>query len=292
MKQMFKYIYSSIPFKQNLFSFLKLFYTPSPKIFKHLHFKGVIEVPINDGNKFLINHYGFQIENEIFWSGLTNGWEKVSINLWIQLCKDASVILDIGANTGVYALVAKTINPNSKVFAFEPVNRVYDKLHENIALNSYDIVAIKKAVSDRSGTAVIYDTNQEHTLSVTVNRNTVNPEIQSVKTEIQIVSLDDFVREYDLKNIDLIKIDVEMHEPEVLQGFLNHISIFKPTFLIEILTDEVAEKVQNLVEGLGYLYYNIDEKTGIRQVNKISKSDYYNFLFCSCEVARKLKLID
>jgi hypothetical protein len=292
MKQMLKYIYSSIPYKQNLFSFLKLFYTPSPKIFKHLHFKGVIEVPINDGNKFLINHYGFQIENEIFWSGLTNGWEKVSINLWIQLCKDASVILDIGANTGVYALVAKTINPNSKVFAFEPVNRVYDKLHENIALNSYDIVAIKKAVSDRSGTAVIYDTNQEHTLSVTVNRNTVNPEIQSVKTEIQIVSLDDFVREYDLKNIDLIKIDVEMHEPEVLQGFLNYISIFKPTFLIEILTDEVAEKVQNLVEGLGYLYYNIDEKTGIRQVNKISKSDYYNFLFCSCEVAKKLKLID
>ena len=193
MSQIFKSIYRSIPYKQNLFSFLKFFYTPSPRIFKHLHFKGVIEVPINEGKKFFINHYGFQIENEIFWSGLTNGWEKVSINLWIQLCKDSPVILDIGANTGVYALVAKTINPNAKVFAFEPVNRVYDKLQENIALNSYDIVAIKKAVSDKSGTAVIYDTNEEHTLSVTVNRNTVNPEIQSVKTEIQTPVVDGVV---------------------------------------------------------------------------------------------------
>jgi len=292
MSQIFKSIYRSIPYKQNLFSFLKFFYTPSPRIFKHLHFKGVIEVPINEGKKFFINHYGFQIENEIFWSGLTNGWEKVSINLWIQLCKDSPVILDIGANTGVYALVAKTINPNAKVFAFEPVNRVYDKLQENIALNSYDIVAIKKAVSDKSGTAVIYDTNEEHTLSVTVNRNTVNPEIQSVKTEIQTVSLDDFIREYDLKNIDLIKIDVEMHEPEVLQGFLAYIAIFKPIFLIEILNEEVAEKVQNLIEGLEYLYFNIDENTGIRKVDKVCKSDYYNFLFCDYEVAKKLKLID
>jgi FkbM family methyltransferase len=290
MSQMLKLMYRSIPYKQNLFSFLKLFYTPSPRIFKHLHFKGVIEVPINEGKKFFINHYGFQIENEIFWSGLTNGWEKVSINLWIQLCKDSSVILDIGANTGVYALVAKTINPDAKVFAFEPVNRVFDKLKQNIKLNSYDIVMIEKAVSDKSGTAVIFDTNAEHTLSVTVNRNMVDSELVAIETKIQTIRLDDFIREYDLNIVDLIKIDVETHEPEVLQGFSEYLSIFKPTLLIEILDEEVALKVQNLVDGLGYLYFNIDEENGIRQVDKVTKSDYYNYLFCNEKVAQKLNL--
>ena len=71
-----------------------------------------------------MRHYGFQLENEIFWSGLTNGWEKISTRLWIELSKNSKVIFDIGANTGIYSLVSKSINPTSQVFAFEPVKRV------------------------------------------------------------------------------------------------------------------------------------------------------------------------
>ena len=113
MKKILKKIYANFPFKQVLFTLLKKVWTPSENIYQHLHFKGEFKVKINEKNNFLIKHYGFQIENELFWAGLTGGWEKESMKIWIELCKDADVIIDIGANTGVYSLIAKSMNPNS-----------------------------------------------------------------------------------------------------------------------------------------------------------------------------------
>jgi ribosomal protein L11 methylase PrmA len=99
--------------------------------------------------------------------GIKDGWEKVSTGLWIKLCRESEVIIDIGANTGVYSLIAKTVNPGAKVFAFEPVERVFEKLQGNCRLNNYDIGCFKKAVSNYSGKAKIYDTAGEHIYSVT-----------------------------------------------------------------------------------------------------------------------------
>ena len=61
--------------------------------------------------------------------------------------------------------------------------------------------------------------------------------------------------------------------------------------LIEILSDEVGLKVKELIGGLGYLYFNIDENKGIRKVDTIAHSDYYNYLLCSKEIAQQLKLL-
>lgn len=291
MKQSLKKVYELIPLKKQFYTALKKVWRPEENIFRHLHFKGVINVPIDNSRSFKINHFGYQIENELFWKGLVNGWEKESIQLWLKLCLDSDIILDIGANTGVYSLIAKTIKPTSKVYAFEPVNRVFSKLKQNITLNNYDINPFEKAVSNEDGTAIIYDTLTEHTYSVTVNKNLSSPETKVSETKISTITLDTFVRQENLKKIDLIKIDVETHEAEVLEGFANHISKFKPTILIEILNDEVGSKVNKLVKDLGYLYFNIDEKSGIRQVNTITKSDYYNYLLCNPETAAKLGLI-
>ena len=53
-----------------------------------------------------MNHFGLELENELFWAGLEGGWEKTSMSLWIKLVKASVVVLDIGANTGLNALVA------------------------------------------------------------------------------------------------------------------------------------------------------------------------------------------
>lgn len=134
----------------------------------------------------------------IFWSGLTNGWEKESINLWIQLCKNATTIVDVGANTGIYSLIAKTLNPNAMVFAFEPVSRVYQKLKENIQLNKFDIIALEVALSNSDGTATIYDTDSEHTYSVTVNKNMFSSDTHVLATTIQTIQLDTFIKKITL----------------------------------------------------------------------------------------------
>jgi hypothetical protein len=71
-----KKIYSNIPFKKHLFTFLKRIWSPPERIYKHLHFTGVIKIRIDKLHFFKMKHYGYQIENEIFWSGLISGWGK------------------------------------------------------------------------------------------------------------------------------------------------------------------------------------------------------------------------
>ncbi|MES2566585.1 MAG: FkbM family methyltransferase [Bacteroidota bacterium] len=291
MKKYLKRIYNLIPFKKEIFLILKRCWKPKSSVYKHLHFKGVIKVPIDNVISFKMNHYGFQVENDIFWSGLTGEWEKVSLGLWIKLCKNADVVFDIGANTGVYSLIAKALNNEADVYALEPVKRVYEKLIENNQLNNFDIKCLPVAASNYKGKAKIYDTDSDHTYSVTVNKN-LNPETQGiVVTEIDTTTLDRIIEQEKITKIDLIKIDVETHEAEVLEGFTKYIKLFRPTILIEILSNEVGKNVEKNIMGLEYLYFNIDERLGIRQVDEITKSDHFNYLLCTKEAAERLRLI-
>jgi len=291
MKKSLKLLYKIIPFKMELFKFLKIIWTPEESIYKHLYFKGIFKVKVEKTVFFKIKHYGYQLENELFWAGLIDGWEKESIKLWIQLCKQSSCIFDIGANTGVYSLIAKAVNSPAKVYAFEPVERVFDKLKENNRLNKFNIYTEKKAASNQDGVANIYDTMVDHVYSVTVNKNLNFPETIVTKTQIDTICLDTFIRQHNIGKVDLLKIDVETHEPEVLEGFFVNLKQSKPTLLIEVLNDEVGIRIEKLIANLDYLFFNINEKGAIRQVKTITKSDSFNFLLCSQSTAAKLSLI-
>lgn len=291
IKKVFKSIYGAIPFKKQIYTVIKKFWIPPQSICQHLHFKGIFKVKIDSTHSFLINHYGYEIENEIFWRGLSGGFENISMGFWVKLCEKANIIFDIGANTGVYSLLAKCLNSNAQVFAFEPVERVYEKLITNIKLNNYDVTCVNKAVSNNDGIATIYDTLTEHIYSVTVNKNLNSPDTLVKAIEIKTIKLKTFIEENKIHKIDLIKIDVETHEPEVLEGFDTYLDKFRPTLIIEILNDEVGQRVENSLKDKDYLYFNIHENAGsVRQVEHITKSDEYNYLICSKQIAEKLGL--
>jgi FkbM family methyltransferase len=291
MKKHLKKFYEWIPFKLQIYTLLRSVWIPPQWIYQHLHFTGIFTVEISKVRSFKIVHHGYQVENELFWRGLYGGWEGVSLTLWTHLCEDAQVVLDIGANTGVYALVAQTVNPGCRVFAFEPVKRVHDKLVQNVELNHYPTTTVQSAVSESDGTAVIYDTSSEHTYSVTVNKNLCEHPELAVSTEVQTRSLDSFVREYGLDKVDLIKIDVETHEPEVLRGYAQFLPKHRPCILVEILSDEIGEKVEAIVSDLGYKYFDIDEMGRARATTHIRKSSNFNYLLCSEFYAKKLGLV-
>ena len=291
MKRVFKFIYSIIPFKKQVYLGVKSVWTPRESVYRHLYFKGVFKVKVDDRTGFEINHHGYQIENEIFWKGLTGGWEKTSMAVWIALCKKSDVIFDIGANTGIYSLVAKSIHPEADVHAFEPVKRVYAKLVDNNRLNGYNIVCHELAVSNLDGTALIYDTNDDHILSVTLNKNLHSVETNVIPTVVNTIRLSSLIEKNEMRGIDLIKIDVETHEPEVLEGLEPYLSRDKPTLLIEVLTEDIGKQIEEIVSGKNYLYFNIDENGGITKTDSILKSDYYNYLLCQPAIAYSLGLI-
>lgn len=278
MKKVFKQIYVAFPFKKQLFSFVKLFYTPSQNVYKHLSFTGDFDVAVA-GKKFKTMHYGYELENEIFWKGLAGGWEKECIVWWIKLCTTADVILDIGASTGIYALIAKTVKPNAKVFAFEPIPAVFEKLQHNIALNNFEIKSNAAALSDYDGTGTIALPNTEMLYSVTINQPIATDSNDYKSVDVETIRLATFIEQEKLPKIDLMKIDVETHEGEVLQGMGDYLAKYKPIMLIEILNEEVGAKVEKLTLPLGYHFCHIQADGSLAPVNKlIGHSRYYNYL--------------
>jgi FkbM family methyltransferase len=250
-----------------------------------LYFNDTITVQAGEGKNFKMVHYGHPLENELFWNGLYNGWEKYSMRIWAELTKNAGVIFDIGANTGLYSLVAKVKNPTADVHAFEPFGAIYNKLLANTKLNGLEINANCLAVSNYTGNAVIYTADKDFAYSVTVNQNLWVKESEAIKLDIETITLKDYIEKNKIDAIDLVKIDVETHEPEVMQGFADYFLRFKPLLLIEILNDEIAEQLNPYFDEALFDFYNIDERTGIRKVSRLSKSDYYNFLVVPKEKA-------
>ncbi len=295
IKRKIRQIYEFLPFRQQIFSIIRHVWQPGEKITNFASFEGDFAVAVEDYGSFNIHHYGhgFLIENDLFWGGLNTGHEKLSISLWIKLCREADVIFDIGANTGIYSLIAKTVNPKAKVFAFEPIRRIYEKLAANVALNNFDVKCYEVGVSNSDGTAMIHDLpSSEHVYSVTIGGSIHGPDVETVPTSIRTTRLDTLVEQEQLGNIDLVKIDVETHEPQVMEGFEKYLDMFRPTILIEILNDEIGARIEELVKGKGYLYFNIDDKkNSVRRSEHIVKSDHYNYLLCDEKTAKMLGLL-
>ena len=126
-KKILQFIYDIIPFKKQIFIIIKKIVIPPRRISYYLRFRGVFQVHIDKEHSFLIKNNGFGLEAEFFWNEFS-GWEETSMNLWIKLVKKADVVVDIGANLGIYSLVAQCLNPKSEVYAFEPFTDNYNKL--------------------------------------------------------------------------------------------------------------------------------------------------------------------
>jgi len=157
LKRIAKSLYNAAPFKPMVMRGLRRVWRPPENIYRHLHFQGPISLDLPNATHMRVNHFGNQVENDLFWVGFGNGWEKASLLTWLWLVRDAEVVFDIGANTGIYALSAQATRPRAKVMAFEPVKRIHAKLAANVALNTYPIKAHNIALSDHNGTVPLYD---------------------------------------------------------------------------------------------------------------------------------------
>tara|TARA_B100001989_G_C24525043_1_gene458144 strand:+ start:905 stop:1732 length:828 start_codon:yes stop_codon:yes gene_type:complete len=275
MKNILKKIYWRLPFKKTLFSLIKNLYVPSSEIYKHLRFKEPFTTHISKDHSFKIYNSSI-IENEIFWNGFGKTWEKESLNLWVKLSKISSIIFDIGANNGIYAIVSASINANSKVYAFEPIDLFIGELNKNIMINEFKsrVFPHKLALGHKNGICTIDDYSNENK-----------------KIEVPCETVDNFVRKEKIEKVDLVKMDVENYEPYVFIGMKETIKKFRPTILVEILTDECAALIEDVIKDYDYKFYNINENGGIRKVDKLTKSDYWNFLLCSEEIEKFLDLI-
>ena len=264
-----------------------------PSMQDYIFFKGRFTVKTISGNQFYLMNWGhptYELENKIFWSGLYSIDESTSIKVWEELSMISSTIIDIGANTGIFTLVAKSVNPNAKVIAFEPISRIYEKLLKNIYLNQYNAAAFDIGISNFDGEQEIYDfPDIKNPYSASLDLQQVN-EISSraqfdlKKILISTKKLDSLINEMQIKKLTntLIKIDVEQHEPFVLDGMKNMMQEQKPIILIEILNNKIGDAVTKFMQNYNYDYFKIIEGKGIKEISLIESSGTHqerNFLF-------------
>ncbi len=282
--------YGLMPVKPLLCRVLRAMPLPHHKFYADLRFRGPFTVAVG-AREFRMVHSGGTIENEIFWNGLDRGWERVSIGLWTRLCASARNILDVGANTGVYSLIAATVNPTARILAFEPSAAVFGLLEQNIQANRFSNVQARPwAVSDRDGHAVLYDLDDATLCSSSLNPEMLGPSVARREIQVRTRTLDSVVSEEGLRDVDLVKIDVEMHEVEVLAGFSAFLRRNRPAMLIEVLTDEIGRAIERQVSDLGYLFFDIDEQGPPERRDSIRRSRKYNYLLCPPATASVLGL--
>jgi FkbM family methyltransferase len=132
------------------------------------------------------------------------------------------VLWDIGANIGAYALYA-TLTPNVRVFAFEPLASTFALLADNIALNGRTDRAtpLCVALSNSNGLSPFYLASAEpgtamHALGRPENvRGRFEP--AGMRT-VMSMRADNLAGQLGLSPPDHVKIDVDGHEPQVLEG--------------------------------------------------------------------------
>ena len=65
--------------------------------------------------------------------------------------------------------------------------------------------------------------------------------------------------QFKTQKIDLIKMDVETHESEVIDGFSSHLVHYKPSMIVEVIRDFTASHLQDKLSNVGYNYFYINE---------------------------------
>jgi FkbM family methyltransferase len=251
------------------------------RISQHLYFNGVFTARFYGKKTVKLLHVGNQIENEIFWRGVEGCHEKKSMQVFASIVQNLApkVVWDIGANSGTYGILTKALKADCEVVFFEPIPKAVEIIQTNLNINDFDAKIFEIALGDFDGVGeIFFEKGHDFATSVTVNKNTLPRGTKSDSMKIQVRRLDSITAELGLNPPNLVKLDVETYEYEVLSGWGTHFPE-EAVFLIEVLQVDLAAKLTEFFPESKYLFWNIDDSNStMRQVTKLGKSDFYNFL--------------
>jgi len=169
---------------------------------------------------------------------------------FVQKSKGSKIFLDLGAHAGYYTLLYKSINKQSTVYSFEPVESNYNFLQQHIKMNNLeDIIHFKKAVADKEGVLRF------------ARGNSVGGKLSAVgDMDVSAIKLSRFIDEKIIQFPDIIKMDIEGAEYQVLLDIEPYLRSQKPVIFLSTHGDEIRESCLNLMKSLNYRIIPLDDK--------------------------------
>lgn len=141
------------------------------------------------------------------------------------------VFLDVGANVGLHTCVMAAHLTGGKVLAYEPMPENLAQLRANIALNRFaNVIVCPVGLSDSDGVIGLWVPGAHPGGPSSATQMTPTDNTWRMIGEAPVASLDDRFAE---DRLDLLKIDVEGHEPRVLAGAERTIAKFRPVIVCE-----------------------------------------------------------
>ncbi len=221
-------------------------------------------------------YYNFDFKFAPRYRGMFLGMGTTPIvEVLIRYVKEGTVFIDAGANIGYLSAIGSAlVGKKGEVHSFEPVPIYFKKIVEFAKMNKkYAIFTNSFALGENIGTSQI----NIHKEKDVIGLNTMVPGIlssQQIKETItiEVKRLDDYIIEKDIKNISLIKIDVEGYEYFLLKGLEKYFERDKnslPPLVIEItpsaypLLGISLEDLTNFMKIYNYSAWTLDEKKKI-----------------------------
>ena len=207
-----------------------------------------------------------------FWGA----YEEETCAYWIRLSKESRVIFDVGANVGLYSLLAAWANPRSEIHAFEPTPDLVAVLANNVRLNRMQNISIQPlAVGDSEKTGFLRLCAGSDGTNEGMNY-VVGSMHEDSDLPVAVVSLDHYCQKHEIERIDLMKMDIEGGEYDALVGAQQLLQKQAINCIILELIDWAAERsgystyaIKRLLADFGYQLFRF----GSRELMAVAAED-------------------
>lgn len=184
-------------------------------------------------------------------------WFEDEIRFVRNFIKPHMAALDIGANYGLYSnAIARKLGPKGRLWCFEPTPNTAEALRATIKRNKYRgrVKVLELGLSDHVGTATFY-------MSPNAELNSLEPAegAYTRQQSIQLTTLDEFLKQQTLPDIDFVKLDAEGEELNILSGAQAFFKRHSPLVMFELMhVDRVNHQLLDAFKELDFaLYYLI-----------------------------------
>ena len=204
------------------------------------------------------------------------------------LIRTEGAFVDVGANTGLYSVLAGMVAPSRDIVAFEPHPEITAALMNNLAANNLQdrVVVHQVALSDSSGILDLYMPDQGHGLIET--SASLEKHFQQAASSIQVP-----VKRLDEVGLDVpvavIKVDIEGHEYAFLRGALEIVRRDRPFIFVEVLQAAKRNLMGQFLRDTSYVDFRLRPDMAINDGEVLFDNAAWNHAFVPKERLTRFK---